>query len=393
MTTEMESPRSNFLGAMSEPAHERSVPVRGIRRGTNSTIRHLRHPYGDTVGSSRSRKRDRFEAIDNLSPSDSEESYDLEDAIKSSWDSDSSEDTALSRHRLSRELENTYLQDLMHQLADRAFPALSQWITAARYIVPPAFRISSPKRSRSSSDRSILMETSDPNDPSTILILRVDGYFPLACPFAVFDPSLHRSCNLQHHLRSIVDVIKHLQKHHPNPFYCPICGEIFDSEPAGDRHIRVRSCAPRVLDITKGVSLSTLMTIIRRDYRARHQPEEDRWWRIYSILFPDAERQQHGDAYLEEGLPLAVSMARDFWGQHGRRFVGEYLAEVKGSSSDMNERILGEEGISTIGEMVGRELIQRVIAHYVKGGDQCSVSKSGGKENEDGWVIMKAEHN
>ncbi|KAK0726389.1 hypothetical protein B0T21DRAFT_371478 [Apiosordaria backusii] len=370
---------------MPQSAQRKFVPTRETRRDNTASALPLRCRHGYSTVAPTKRKRDRSESDDDFTSTDSEESTDLEDALESDWDSDSSEETTPSQPQLSSDLKN-----LTHQLADRTLPALTQWISSARYIPPPTHRIPPQKRSKTSRP-TILMETQDPTSPSTILILPIDGYLPLACPFSISNPSLHKSCTLQHPLHSIPDLLKHLKTHHPNPFYCPICGQTFDNEPTCDSHIRVRSCTRKEFDIVRGVSPSQLRMIIERDNR--HQPEEDRWRRIYKVLFPGAERPRPGEAYLRQGLPLAVAMARDYWEGNGARLVGEYLAEVGrlNSGGDEKIQIAGEEGVSALCKVVGRELVHRVVAGYGRTGGQTGVDGNAAGLDEDRWENAKAE--
>lgn len=313
----------------------------------------LRDGHGDSTLSPAGRKRCRSESDDALSATDSEEGSSLEEALKNDLDSDCSGNTMPLQQGLSEDFKR-----VIHLLVDWIFPTLSQWADSACYIHPPEYRIPPRKRSRglNGRSRSIFIETEDSDDPSTILILRIDGYFHLACPYFVSDPSHHESCMLEHDLRSIADLIRHLGQYHPNPFYCPICGQIFDNDLARDRHIRTRSCVCREFDPARGVSRSQLRKIIEEDDRSRR--EDERWRRIYAHVFPRAERPRRSAAYLGQGLPLAVSMARDYWDSHGRELVEEYLAKEGLSGA---EQFTGG-GFWTLCELSGQGLIQRVIA-------------------------------
>jgi len=189
--------------------------------------------------------------------SDSEETSSSADTLDSSQDSGYS-NNATTRQQQTLELRSTHVS----HIADRAFPAFCKYISKAYYIKPPDYRIPTRKR------RCVLLETEDPSHPSIILVVRVDGYLPLACPVS------SSSCALQHSLRSIPDVIKHLTKHHPNPIYCPICGDLFDMDLSRDTHIQGRSCTRREFNIANGVSRSQLEEIVEED--DRNQCEEER---------------------------------------------------------------------------------------------------------------------
>lgn len=297
------------------------------------------------------RKRHRFESDDDPSATDTEGSSDSEEGPKADIDGDWC--------RVSQTLPPKNTQELSRRLADQIFPLLHRWMDTARYTRPPDYRIKPRKRSKKSSSGtspSILIESEDPADPSNILISGVDGYFRIACPFSVQDPSRYESCALEYDLRSISDLIKHLGKCHPHPFYCPICGQIFGSDLACNKHVRKRSCARRNFDIVKGVPCGRLQNIAEEDNRNR--PEDERWRRIYALVFPTAERPLHGAGYLGEGLPLAVAMARDYWSLHGRELAMAYLSE-EGSSGEV--KIEGER-FSTFCRQVDEQLVQRVIA-------------------------------
>ncbi|KAK0671635.1 hypothetical protein QBC41DRAFT_300324 [Cercophora samala] len=350
-------------------------------RGDASLALRVRYKHEHSPMPSPMRKRPRPENDDDFSsPSDSDGSSDLEDVLDSDWDINSAE--GFIPPQLTKDLEG-----FSHQIANEILPTLLRYMESARYITPPTHRIPSRKRLKTFSSappRSLFLETQDPSDLSTILILRIHGYFPLACPCSISNPSLHGSCNLQHHLRSISEVVEHLIKHHPNPFYCPICSQSFPNEPICDSHIRMRACKPRRLDIVKGVSHSTLREIIRHD--KPHLPEEDRWRRIYKILFPGKKPPERGAAYLSHGLPLAVAMARDYWEQQGRTIVGEYLARI---GSDTSVPKPGDEGVSMLYDTTGKEVVGLVIAHYARKDSETGEVDDG--SDEDRWVTVKEE--
>ena len=296
-----------------------------------------------------------------------------------SQDSDYS-DCSTTLQLLTLGLRTTHVSPIV----DRVFPTIREYLTNAYYIKPPDYRIPATRERRR-----VLLETQDPDDPSTILIVPVDGYLPLACPLS---PS---SCALQHcnssscsSLRSIPAVIRHLAKHHREPIYCPICGTLFDLALSRDAHIHTRSCARRNIEVAPGVSRAQLEELVRGDDANQH--EEERWWRIYKVLFPDGatkhSRPPRGAAYLWEGMPLAVTMARDYWDCYGRDTVEAYLAD---ESVAGGAEITAQEA-SVLCGLVGKELVQRVIAGGL-GDDIPKAAGHVGSPGETEWDSVKAD--
>src|SRR3569833_502724 len=333
-------------------------------------------------------KRCRADDEDDFSTTDSdEESSDLEDAILESDEdsSDSLDDTAVPPR--PEQPPSEAVKGLAHRVVDWALPALARWKASARYIRPPEHRVSPRKRSRRSAKqprRSVFIETQDPSDPSTILILRVDGYYRLACPIIAWDPTRYAACGTRPALRSLSALVRHLRRFHPRPAYCPICGRDFGSGGAAaaacDAHIVTRSCTPRYVapaDVPRGVAREQLRRIVEADDPARR--EDERWRRVYAAVFPGAPRPRRAAAYLSEGLPLAVSMARDYWEARGPGLVEQDHA---GEGMGGRELFAGEDVFSVVCELDGRELILRVTADVL--GDGVCVLKDCDAE-ERGW--------
>lgn len=349
--------------------------------GDNPVAQRLGGRQGNSMLALIGRKRCRPESDGDIERTDVGDGSDLGENLE---EDEEDQDANLSRHaRLSSPGFPEDFDNFTHLLIDWAFPLCRRWMGSARYIHPPEHRMPPRKRSRKPNEttRSVFIEVEDLDDPSTILILRIDGYFHLSCPFSISDPGHYESCTLEHDLRSITDLIRHLAKCHPHPFYCPICGQIFEDDLTCDSHIRARLCDCRDFDIARGVSHSQLRKITEQD--DRNQREEERWQRIYSCLFPGADRPQCSKAYLEQGLPLAVSMARDYWESHGRGLIEQYVAKegLPGGKQ------LTRESFSTLCEHAGRELVQRVVKDAQ--GDRDGQSEL---EVEAEWEMVKAEH-
>lgn len=230
---------------------------------------------------------------------------------------------------------------------------------------------------------SLLMETQDPEDPSTILILRVDGCFHLACPLFASNPARYESCPQKHSIRSIRDLIHHLKKHHPHPIYCSVCGQLFGDELTRDRHIRALSCVCRKFDVERGVTRSQLSKIMEKDDRNRR--EEERWQHIYMLVFPEAEEPPPGAVYIQDGAALAASMARDYWDLRGRRLADEYVqAGILGG----NQKSSDQEATALF-KFARRELVQRVTEHSRK--NECGLLGGATELEQGGWEAVKLE--
>jgi hypothetical protein len=319
-------------------------------------------------------------------PSEQEEGLDTTDSESSNESADELESNQCKTIRVKHSLSppSEALKQTALKLADQALPSCSQWIASARYIRPPEYRIPPRKRRMGQgTPPSLLMETQDPDDPSTILIQRVDGCFHLACPLFVSNPTRYESCPREHSIRSIEELFHHLENYHPHPIYCPVCGQFFDDEFARDRHIRALSCVARNFLIEKGVTRTQLGRMAKKDNRNRH--EEERWRRIYQVLFPEAEKPPRESAYLQEVVPLALSMARDYWDTRGRGIVDEYLqGRVLEGGWKPDER-----EVLVLFELAGTLLVRRVAEDAGK--DQNGVLKSTEEVAEEEWEAMKPE--
>ncbi|KAM5373329.1 hypothetical protein ACJZ2D_007158 [Fusarium nematophilum] len=176
----------------------------------------------------------------------------------------------------------------------------------------------------------------------------------LACPCYALDPRVHQSCLLQFNQQSIEGLICHIKSHHPRPFYCPVCREIFDTIIRRDDHILKNTCELR--DDTEpidGIDQYQIARLKRRDKRCRG--EARRWHCIWRSLFPYAGLPR--SPYLDQGCGLAVSMARDFWEVHGRRCVAEFLESrdmLRGKDDGRAQDALCELALEDLlGEIIG----------------------------------------
>ncbi|KAK0705962.1 hypothetical protein B0T26DRAFT_439494 [Lasiosphaeria miniovina] len=216
------------------------------------------------------------------------------------------------------------------------------WMASARYMVPPEQRVRQRARRRSRNTRIAAtttrryVEAPDPSNPNFYILSPIDGYHHLACPFYRANPARHGACLFapSHRsgrgLQSIRGVVRHLQRHHRQPEYCPLCNGVFVSATGRDAHVRARVCTPLPPVAIEGVTRAQMAALARQQKRAASSAataptEEDRWRRVFATVCPDAD--EYGcSPYLTEGLERTVSLLRDYWSTHGYRCIAEYLA-------------------------------------------------------------------
>lgn len=317
---------------------------------------------------------------DDSSTSTSSESEELSDLSQYSAIDDSTDDS-IEESPSSDSVILRQSKALTTTLVDWAVPRVHEWISSARYITPPDYRIPISKRARTANDApsQIFIELQDRNS-SNISVLPIDGYFHLACPFFVLDPDQYEQCALGHNLRSISNVIQHLRKHHSpaHRYYCSYCGRPFDNGHARDDHVREFSCVRHAVKRENAVPRQVLQLICRKDdRRCREVP---RWQHIYATIFPQEIQPSAEAVYLKGGLPLIISMVRDYWSSNGSRLVREFL---KDSQESKGEELSMEE-ITMLCQLAGAEILRRITAKSRDSG--LSESR---QDAEEAWELVE----
>ncbi|KAH7130910.1 hypothetical protein EDB81DRAFT_807674 [Dactylonectria macrodidyma] len=215
-------------------------------------------------------------------------------------------------------------QSMRAGMRESLYDKIQARLASARYDAPPDNRPPPRKRARTTDwkSQSGYLEEEDQDDPELVVVSRVDGYFHLACPFYVSNPTRYQKCLLQHDLQSVEDVIHHIRKHHTQPPYCPMCRQTFDRAVDRDNHARARTCELRSPKVIDGVSAYQKAQLLRGD--KLHLGVTKRWQRVWATVFPKTELCR--SPYLEDGVELMVTMVRDHWGLHGRDYIEQYLA-------------------------------------------------------------------
>ncbi|CAG9949501.1 unnamed protein product [Clonostachys rosea f. rosea IK726] len=157
---------------------------------------------------------------------------------------------------------------------------------------------------------------------------RANGHFHLACPYYLLNPGRYRS---------IEAVIEHLQEHHLQPPYCPLCSQAFTKATERDDHLRVRSCLRRESPVD-GISIAQKGELVGKD--SVQDSVKDRWRRIVKTVFEASDSLPSLDPYLSSGVGLAVSVTRDFWDENGHRLIGECMNAGIGYTTEEADALL-----------------------------------------------------
>lgn len=142
-----------------------------------------------------------------------------------------------------------------------------------------------------------------------------------ACPFAKKNPNKHRRC-YRLILTRIRDVKQHLFRTHRFPIYCPVCCQTFTLATDRDDHTRLRSCLEGSAANLEGVSEEQRDRLSRRVNRSLS--EEQQWFTIWDILFPDCPRPT--SPYYDPNLAENMMAFRDFMASQGPTIMSNALS-------------------------------------------------------------------
>ncbi|KEY66364.1 hypothetical protein S7711_05798 [Stachybotrys chartarum IBT 7711] len=223
-----------------------------------------------------------------------------------------------------------YARKLMHgfpglrrEMLSYSYRHVQEWLASARYTRPPNDRLPPRKRARISGCESALVTPKEAIEEESdfVVLPHSNGYYHLACPYYLYDPSKNSKCLLHCSFRSVEGVIQHLKTKHEEPPWCAICAQVFSHPAERDAHTRKRACQwndslqAECLNAYKQAKLSSRDKI--------YLSEDKRWKRVWSTVFPGTKLPD--SPYLEEGVAREVSMVRDFWARNGEAHVSRYL--------------------------------------------------------------------
>jgi hypothetical protein len=202
----------------------------------------------------------------------------------------------------------------------------------------------------------LVEEAQDPSDPEVVVLSRqrkMARQFHQACPFYKSDPVKHKRCLLLYNSQSIEGLKHHLARHHKKPFYCARCFETFKTPIGRDSHILDAKCQlldPKPMD---GIDQYQRSMLWKKD--KWYLSERKRWRWIWTIVFPS---QPPHSPYLDQGLGLEVSMARDFWDMYGWRCVSDFLSS-RGYLDRHDEN--DEKALDALCDLVLEDLLTEII--------------------------------
>lgn len=191
------------------------------------------------------------------------------------------------------------------------------------------------------------------------------GHFK--CPFYASNPEKYRDCLARHDLRSVESVIRHMQRHHKRPPYCPRCSKTFETVAECDTHIVKNKCKTEPLEIPDGVNhyqASQLENKTTSNDCTDLRPKQ-RWEYIYKLVF--RESQSYPSATMDTEDEKRVLQARVFWEAHGWELVNGYFHIGSGLEIEVKDEVY---------EACLKTLVERVV-------DQGLIL------DELGWILLE----
>ncbi|KAK3332627.1 hypothetical protein B0T19DRAFT_473480 [Cercophora scortea] len=183
----------------------------------------------------------------------------------------------------------------------------------------------------------------------------------LACPFWKHDPAKHRGC-FRIKLDKISRVKQHLARKHAPGLYCEFCLAVFaDRDSHGHQaHVQARSCAYRACELP-GMTHQQQRELSRKSNR--HASEQDQWFAIWDVIFPD--RSRPASAYMDPDLSEDLCHFREFAELHGPGILAAELMMLETPTSpDTNINPLPRhERDENEPPSFMRSNLERVIAH------------------------------
>lgn len=194
------------------------------------------------------------------------------------------------------------------------------------------------------------VETYDSEDGETVVVKKARFF---ACPFYVRDKKL-ANCVTRNHLHSIDDVKDHVCGEHRQPMFCPVCKEEFPSGRTRDTHIRLRNCDPNNSITVDGITDDQEERLNRESNS--HLPEEQRWFQIWDMIFPQNDRPR--SAFYTNEREINVCAFQQFWMLSGKQTVAKFLKKKDSRSYSIRNE---ERKLKAIYDLVMENVVDRIF--------------------------------
>ncbi|EXM14917.1 hypothetical protein RAB80_018280 [Fusarium oxysporum f. sp. vasinfectum] len=189
------------------------------------------------------------------------------------------------------------------------------------------------------------------------------------CPFYASNPEKYRECLARHDLRSVESVIRHMQRHHKQPPYCPRCSKTFETVAECQSHITKEKCKTEPLEIPDGINHYQASELENKTTSNAYTdlPSEQLWECIYKLVFP--ESQSYPSATMDTEDEKRVLQARVFWMTHGWELVNGYFHIESGLEIEVKDEVY---------EACLKALVEHVV-------DEMLII------DELGWILLESD--
>jgi hypothetical protein len=181
----------------------------------------------------------------------------------------------------------------------------------------------------------------------------------LACPFYKHDEVRHQKC-LKHILRRIKNVKEHLRRCHKQPYFCPLCGQIFGHKVELDSHLRARTCDAREFQEPEGITEDH-----ERSFRLKVDKKltlSEQWKSVWRIIFPTEEPPI--SPFIEGTLHEGLACFRKFRNEKGPTIISDYMRAYIESHNLAGSISNPERTLEALLETVAGRAMDAVIEAY-----------------------------
>ncbi|KAK7430966.1 hypothetical protein QQZ08_002495 [Neonectria magnoliae] len=198
--------------------------------------------------------------------------------------------------------------------------------------------------------------STDSEDTDTVIVEATKPReYLFACPFQRRKPDKYRSCLREGGFLSIRKLTGHLLAVHRLPYYCPVCGQIFNSSGACDDHIREKACDLKPETEAEGLSDSQIKKISQR--LSRFESKEEQWYEIWKVAFPGVAKPLVPCA--SSHSEWLIYLLREYWSKDGQDIVSSFL-----KSKQLKEDPIAwdEQDVLALNRMV----LNRMVGAYLE---------------------------